>query len=142
MLCYSLKERVNVLPIQRRCLNIVTEAQVIHKGQSFFPRDLSLVFHIGEVADQVFNDVCIGVLLDLVHPGGDGFKGLPRSEVKHDEDGVATLVEDPCDGSERFLACGVPYLKLYMCFVFDYHAEVSKLNANGHVVLFVEKVSD
>jgi hypothetical protein len=87
--------------------------------------NLSFLLEILLVTDDVSDCLFADVLLDLLEPGFDIFKGLPVGEIIYYEDCISAAVVAACNGPEPLLPCCIPlyyegnYNLEFDCFAVD-----------------------
>lgn len=67
-----------------------------------------LVLHITLVSDKQLVDTLGGVSVDLLEPLLHVVERIHVGDIVHDTDTVGTTVVRRCDGTETFLASGIP----------------------------------
>ncbi len=72
--------------------------------------DFPLILHLALIANQVYTDVLIAVLSDLLEPLSQVHEGLIAGDVIDEEDAISASVEDAGHRTERLLTS--LYLKL------------------------------
>ena len=104
--------------------------------------DFSVFFHVREVTDKVDHNRWGGMVSNFPQPLVlDVFKARPLSDVKHQENAVAPLIEIACDRAEALLTRSVPNLQLDVSLLLDNHSKVAELDSNRHTMLLFKGVS-
>ena len=93
------EEQAHVVLLRKRLCHVV--------------RYLLVVSEVALCGDDNFEDVFVGVLLNLAEPGFHVVEGSRASGVKRQNDTVCTLVVRLRDCAEPFLPCCVPDLKFH-----------------------------
>jgi hypothetical protein len=124
-----------VIALFRRALHV---GQVFLRAVAvdFLLGHLPLVMEVGLVADEEEDGIFLCVGFDLVHPElADVLKAELICEIEDKEDALAASVICAGDGSEAFLAGGIPNLELDVLGV-DLDGFEAKVDADGGEVVF------
>ena len=79
------------------------------------------------------------MLLNFFKPFQSILEGLLSSDVISKKDTMRTAIEDPCDRTEWFLTCCVPYLK-FNYFFLNLNDESPELNSYCYLMLNLKVV--
>ena len=135
----GLEQLLHVLSCLSWCLSVMAEMLLSSELKCLIVGHFSLFLQIGKVANQVNNDILTGMIADFSQPLSFYIiETLPASDIEDKENATRALVETASDRSETLLASSVPNLQLHVCFLFNDHSEISKLNTNGHSMLLCE----
>lgn len=94
-----------------------------------------LVRHIALVAYEQLVDAVGGIAVNLLKPLLDVVEGIHVGDIVHDADTVGTTVVRASDGSEAFLASGIPDLELYGLAIEFYRSDFEINTDSGNVRL-------
>lgn len=132
------KQGSNVLAIEGGHFQVVLEAQLFCQFKRLFLPYLATVFFVCEVANQVDEDVLVGIVFNFCLPSSHRLKGFSHCDIKNDYYCLAPLIENPCNRSKTLLARCVPNLKFYHAFLavrfLDCQSIISKFYPNSHIM--------
>ena len=78
------------------------------KFVAFFRRDLSFLFKIDFITDDIFFCLFINIFLNLINPSLHIIEGHPVSDIIHYDNPISPSIVTTCDRFEPILACRIP----------------------------------
>ena len=133
----GLKDFIDVLSSLGACLNKVRDLMLFSEFQSISVRDLSFLHFIRHITDEVYDDIGLGMVTNLLKPKLlDVLKAFALRYVVTKEYAVASLVETSRDRLELLLPCRIPDLQFDKFLLVYNHAKVAELSSDRDFFLF------
>ena len=133
-----LKEVFDVIPCFSGCFHVIVKSIALCRSLTILKANLSFVFLINHVSDQIKDRIFFSVLSHFIYPIWYTFKRFLICHIKYHNDQYRVSIENSSDWSKTLRSSGVPDLK-FANFILYFHNVISKFNSHCSIVMIILK---